>query len=389
MDVKWIDKSEQLIPIIERFSQLDRVAVDLEGDGIFRYRARLCVLQLASVDEIILVDTLAVDPLEHLGTFLSASGPLKVMHDMSFDARLLRDHGIILGSVFDTSISARFLGEKATGLSSLISSRVGVKLKKEHQMADWGARPLSKEKLEYLASDVRYLFQLHDSLVHDMEKAGIVGEVFEETLYALERGTLPVSDPGPGWVKMKGARDLRPGELAVLRQLALTREELAMERNVPPARMLNDRLLLLIARKPPKDIYQFRRLRELSNTRNRELVKPLFQAVERGRSEGEVPVEEMKLLQNKTRTPDAEKRRERRKMEEALRTWRKSISKSLKLNSQVVLPGHCLRDLLTLKPKSIKELRTIPGIGKQRVEKYGEQLLHLFNKDYTNERHES
>ena len=87
----------------------ERVALDVEGDGLFRYRARLCTVQLATRERIAVVDTLEIQP-QLLAPLVEEGGPEKVIHDASFDVRLLRDVGLRFHGLFDTSVAARYLG---------------------------------------------------------------------------------------------------------------------------------------------------------------------------------------------------------------------------------------------------------------------------------------
>ena len=117
-----------------------RLSFDTEGDGLFRYRTRLCMMQLGCAEQVTLIDTLAFDALPIFEELLGPQGPEKIVHDASFDARVLCAQGIRLGRVFDTAVAARFLGLKSTGLSSLLASFFQIELPKDKQQADWGAR---------------------------------------------------------------------------------------------------------------------------------------------------------------------------------------------------------------------------------------------------------
>ena len=54
-----ITTHDALSKVAERLERVDRFALDLESNGMFAYRATLCVLQIAAGDEIWIVDTLA------------------------------------------------------------------------------------------------------------------------------------------------------------------------------------------------------------------------------------------------------------------------------------------------------------------------------------------
>src|SRR5690349_14549323 len=107
-----------LAALAARAARAPRIAIDVEANGLFAYRAALCTVQLAFPEgddrAIAVIDTLAVDPAP-LAAVLGPEGPVKVLHDLTFDARLLAEAGAPLGRVRDTSVTARLLGIAATG----------------------------------------------------------------------------------------------------------------------------------------------------------------------------------------------------------------------------------------------------------------------------------
>ena len=73
-----------------------------------------------------------------------------MLHDFTFDAKLLAECGVELGNLRDTSVLAKMLGRKATGLASLLASELGLVVSEELQQHDWTKRPLGARELEYL-----------------------------------------------------------------------------------------------------------------------------------------------------------------------------------------------------------------------------------------------
>src|SRR5580698_8867778 len=92
-----VGREDQLEASTRRALRADRLALDLEASGMFAYRARICVAQLAWEDEVVLIDTLAV-PVPALRQLLGPEGPVKIVHDVGFDARLLAEEGVDLGT---------------------------------------------------------------------------------------------------------------------------------------------------------------------------------------------------------------------------------------------------------------------------------------------------
>jgi ATP-dependent DNA helicase RecQ len=60
---------------------------------------------------------------------------------------------------------------------------------------------------------------------------------------------------------------------------------------------------------------------------------------------------------------------------EALRAWRREVSREHGVPAYTVFHDSTLRELARVRPKSLSELRSISGIGATKLERYGEALL--------------
>ena len=60
---------------------------------------------------------------------------------------------------------------------------------------------------------------------------------------------------------------------------------------------------------------------------------------------------------------------------EALRVWRREVSKQHGVPAYTVFHDSTLRELARVRPQSLEELRSISGIGATKLERYGEALL--------------
>jgi len=346
------------------------LALDTEGDGMFRYRTQLCTVQLCAGERIAVIDTLAVSAAPLLSHVLGREGPEKIIHDASFDARILFAHGVLLGNVFDTAVAARFLGFASTGLSSLLLKLFGVHLPKHQQQADWGRRPIDAEAMRYLEDDVRYLPALFARLLEQVRARDIEPEVREECAYLLGEAQRP--EPAEAaWMRVKGSA-LRPApERARLYELAEARELLARERDVPPARLLASELLLRMAQESTVDSATIRRL--LGN--KVELAPALELALARAQGIADAPREQVERMLPAPPSPAELVRRKRRKA--WLSEFRAKEAKAREVDLQVVLPGHCLSDIVDLERLDAASLRAVRGFGQCRFERYGAQLLQM------------
>src|SRR5579859_912294 len=184
--MRVVRAESDLRALVREAAGAPRVAVDLEASGMFAYRAAVCTVQLAwgEGEARAVVDAMAT-PIAPLAGLLGEDGPVKIVHDVAFDARMLAEAGVPLGNVHDTSLAARMLGRAATGLASLLESELGVRIGKAMQHHDWRIRPLDDAMLAYLAADVAHLAALEGALWREVEARGIEDAVLEETRYRL------------------------------------------------------------------------------------------------------------------------------------------------------------------------------------------------------------
>lgn len=379
--VHVVDDPRALDELVARLVGERCVALDAEAAGMFAYRTELCALQIGLGDgSAYVVDPLAVG-VEPLAEVLASEGLVKVVHDVSFDARLLGARGLPLRGVRDTAITARFLGEQSTGLAALAEKYLGVRLDKSHQHHDWRKRPFGERELTYLRDDVAHLLALAEALAARSEL--IEDAIDEEIRYVLASAAASASEGALLPVlRIKGAGALRDDALAVLEELAAAREILAERRDVPPGSILgNEPLVALSQARPLSRAQLLRAARRRALESDDEAVTTLLAAVARGRDRG-VPSEEItQALRKDALTKEeqiARKGRQTRLME-----WRRLEATTRAVDEQVVLPGHCLRDLVASSPATLDDLARVPGLGAFRVATYGVTLLELLQPPAT------
>ncbi len=365
-----------------------QLPIDVESNGLHAYRARLCTLQIGVVqgsddlvDPVLVVDPIVAGDhaLAPLATALGPAGPRKIVHDLAFDARMLARHDLTLGNVFDTALAARFLGVMATSLAALAESRLGVVLEKTLQHHDWGARPLTQELRPYLAADVAHLPALARSLEDELQKRDIVEEVDAETLYRLSTAlaSRDDEDPRPAYARIKGAQDLEPRSLSVLRRVADVREMIARRQDRPTFKVMGNETLLEIARSRPKNVPELGRIRGFPRQLGAVVADLFLAAVEQGASEGDIPEEERRLYLTPPQKPPREVLEARRGREQRLTGWRRTEAKRREVDEQVILPGHCLQEIANGAPASMEALRAVGGIAECRLARYGADILRL------------
>lgn len=374
MEVSLVETVDGLRDVAMRLRDADRIACDIEADGLFRYRAKVCVLQLSTDTHAFVIDTLAAWDASVMQAVLGNEGPRKVIHDLSFDARLLREAGVALGNVVDTSIAARFLGEKSLGLGSLLSSRLGVTVAKDRQKQDWSRRPLQADDINYLVGDVAHLFVLADKLQADVDERGIAREVEMETEYMLQRALVePSIEATPAWAKVKGAREQAPVVRAVLRELLSVRDAEARRHDVPPFKIVGEDSLIQASLKRPTTQDALTAV-GFRGAHVRASMPHWLDAIRRGIQQGDVPPAE--TVEDATPRPSRAQRDRSKAREAALKAWRAQVAKARGVEIQVVLPGHCLTDVVNADINTPADLSQIVGLGAFRIERDGAALVN-------------
>ncbi len=367
-----VTREDELRTVATRLLRANRVAVDIESNGLFKYKATLCTMQLATADEVVVVDTLAT-PLAALAEVLGPKGPRKIVHDVAFDARILAEANLVLANVLDTSLAARMLGRSATGLASLVASELGISMDKKLQHHDWTERPIKSQQLRYLAEDVVHLEALAGRLWKEVEERGIADAVEEETRYRLTQAVAGAGmvDPRPPYIRLKGIDRVPKEELPILRRLAEIRENKAKKLDVPPYKVIGPDVLFAIARAKPRTMDELARIKGATGGhRARSLGPSMLEAVAAGLADGGFPDAERAMLE-KPRPPSTVIKA-RRAREGRLTSWRKAEAKRRGVDEQVVLPGHCLQDLADLPDEAtLDEIAAVPGIGAFRLERDG------------------
>ena len=176
-----------------------RVAVDTEFMSERRYRALLCLVQVAvpdpEGDDGVRTDVL--DPLEGgfdpapLAEALADPSIEVVMHAGRQDIALLRrDWKTEVHGLFDTQVAAAFLGlGPQEGYESLVRRVLGIKLKGGEGFTRWDRRPLTDDQLSYARADASRLLALGEELQQRLEERERLEWALEECRPSSSRAT--------------------------------------------------------------------------------------------------------------------------------------------------------------------------------------------------------
>jgi ribonuclease D len=265
-----IETAERLEEVIAAAHSAGRVALDTEFLRERTYRARLCVVQVATADEVFVIDALAKLDLEGLAHLVDDEGVEIVVHAGKQDFDLLfEDFGVVPRRVFDVQVAAGFAGFGASlALGRLVEDVVGQKLEKGETYTDWCRRPLTDAQLHYAANDVQWLLPAADILLDKLRGQGRIEWAAEE-MRVLEDVRTYGTVPEEAWRKVSGRGTLSARQTAVLKAVAKWREGTAARRNLPRSWVVKDPTLIEMARRAPKSVRALKAIRGL-NTREAE-----------------------------------------------------------------------------------------------------------------------
>jgi ribonuclease D len=251
-DAIWVDKNEEFPALARTLQSKSLIGLDTEFLRERTFFPKLCLLQLAAAGDIWCIDTLRGGSLEQLVPALTAPDTRKVIHAarQDLEAFYLATKRVI-SPVFDTQIAAGCVGMKPqVGYAELVKTLLDVTIPKGQTRTDWSKRPLTREQLDYAADDVLYLGEIAERLSARLQELGREHWAAEDCA-ALEDPSLYEPDPATAWERLKGVSQLDPKPRARAKSIAVWREKLARERDLPRAWILSDAALFAVAHANP------------------------------------------------------------------------------------------------------------------------------------------
>jgi ribonuclease D len=276
-----------------------RLGIDTEFMSEGRYRALLCLTQVAVADpeeetgiRTILIDGLGNADVQPLAELLADPDIEIVLHAGRQDVAILRRAWQTeVVNIFDTQIAAGFAGESAqSGYGNLIGSILGQRVGKTASYTRWDARPLTAEQLSYAAEDVAHLLQLADELQRRLNESARVEWAFEECR-RLE-GATDERDPDTAWERLPRVNQLDPRSRAVAKRLAAWRERTASAEDRPVGSVLQDPPLVELAKRHPSDPSGVAQIRGVHQSIVKRRGAAIIEAIAAGLQDEPIPREE-------------------------------------------------------------------------------------------------
>jgi ribonuclease D len=358
--------------MVESLISATRIAIDMEADSLYHYYEKVCLIQFSTDSETYILDPLAITEIAQLAPILANPMVEKVFHAAGYDVHCLRrDFGFSFTNIFDTHVAAQLLGYEFLGLSSLMEQLLGIHHSKRRQRDDWSRRPLISEQLEYAAMDTHHLLRLRDALAAELQEKGRLSWALEEfeTVAAIERPEKEFD--AEGFRRIKGSRELPPQDLAVLRALYLLRDTIARKLDVPPFKVLNNSVLIELARRPPAAPREMFNRPGISYRVARRFAGDILKTIAQARRKDPA------FLETPPRKNWRPVSRATKQRLEALRLWRQEKALQLNLHVGIVFPANVLENLAVTSPTDVDELARLPGMRQWRVREFGAEITEI------------
>jgi len=333
----YIDTQELLATAVHELARAEVVAFDLECDNnIYHYGTRVCLMQFATPRATYLIDTIVGLDLAPIRALMENPKIEKIVHDTDFDLRALdAEFGWRPVHLFDTKAAARLLGHAHFGIAALLAHYFDVHHSKQHQRADWSRRPLDPSIRAYAAGDVHYLIALRARLGEELEARGRMAWAREE----FERGAATRFEPDtrPLFARVKHAHALEGRQLALLNELAIERDAIARDLNMPVFKIIADERLVALVKELSAPGAQFDSVGGMHPYLCGKGRARFVQAMERGLRAASLawPRAGSRAL----------RRHESSKMLAALKQWRRDIAAEVGIDPDVLIPQTALRHL--------------------------------------------
>ncbi|HEX9022332.1 MAG TPA: HRDC domain-containing protein [Geobacteraceae bacterium] len=358
-----------LLGLVTRLGREPLLAVDLEADSLHHYHEKVCLVQVSTPGESVIIDPLALPDLSPLAPVLGDPAIRKIFHGADYDIRSLhRDFGIEVHNLFDTMIACQFLGEKEVGLAAVLLKRFGVELDKRYQKADWSKRPLPVEMIEYAVRDTSLLIELYGQLAEELRGKGRLAWVEEESrLLTGVRAATRENDSF--YLRFKGAARMDPRTLAVLEELLCLRDVLASERDLPPFKILGNETVRQVAEKKPHRFTDLEGIVGLPPKIRKRYGQQIIDASERAMA---LPADRLPSYPRPQRFVKDRLKEERVR---ELKQWRETKAAELGIEAGILVNNSLLEAIAEASLRGETDRTTIPSMKQWQMEAFGTELM--------------
>jgi len=351
------------------------IAVDVEADSMYHFKEKVCLIQLATKKEHVVIDPLQIQDLSSLNILFLNSDIKKIFHGADFDVRsLYRDFNIKIKNLFDTQLASMFLGIRETSLAAVIKERFEISLDKRCRKKDWSKRPLPEDMIEYAVKDTIYLIKLAAILDKELKKNGRSSWVHEECeILSKVRPSLPNSEPL--FMRFKGSGRLNSKSLSVLEALLQLRLSMAEKKDKPLFKIIGNNSIMKIVKEKPVNKRQLEKIKALSQKQIDMYGDAIVRVVKNSLM---LPAADLPVYPRRKAPvlpPEVPLRAK------AIKRWRDSKAKEIGLEPSIVCNKSIINSIAIQNPAYLKDFLKIKEMKKWQKKEFGRDIVSILKNE--------
>ncbi|AZZ95969.1 ribonuclease D [Pseudoalteromonas sp. R3] len=299
MQYQFIQQQAELDAFIGKISDSQVLAIDTEFMRRRTLYPEIALIQVYDGEHLALIDPLSELDFSGLWHLLRDEGIVKVLHSPSEDIEVFQKFaGFVPTPLFDTQFALQLLGEgNCVGFANMVKNMLDIELDKSMSRTDWLKRPLQASQLEYAAADVFYLLPCYKEINSKISGRGLREIVISESqLIAAKRA---YRTPNAYlYLNIKNVWQLKPRDLAVLRELASWRQNKAEKKNLALNFVLKEHNMVEIAKRRPSSLNSLRNVPGVEPMEVSRSGKEIIACIEKGKAvpETELPTRVQRLI---------------------------------------------------------------------------------------------
>ncbi|QUI68314.1 ribonuclease D [Pseudoalteromonas sp. M8] len=259
MQYQVIESQTALDEFVLSISKAKVLAVDTEFMRRRTLYPEIALLQIFDGNHLALIDPLADMDFSRLWTLFSDTNVLKVLHSPSEDIEVfLKFAGFIPSPIFDTQFALQLLGEgSCIGFANMVKQLRDVDIDKSESRTDWLRRPLTQSQLDYAACDVYHLLPCFETIQARVNEKQLFNIVLQESELLAQKRSFRQPDEVL-YLDVKNVWQLKPRDLATLKELAAWRRAKAEKKNLALNFVLKEHNMVEIAKRRPSSLGSLR-----------------------------------------------------------------------------------------------------------------------------------
>lgn len=261
MQYQLIQTQVQLNTFVEQIQNKPILAIDTEFMRRRTLYPEVALIQVFDGEHLALIDPLAELSLFDFWQVLKDPAVLKVLHSPSEDIEVFQKYaGFVPAPLFDTQFALQLLGEgNCMGFALMVKTLLGIEIDKSESRTNWLQRPLTTKQLDYAAADTFHLLPCFELIIDRINEADLFEIVLDESELIANKRAFQTPDELL-YKDIKNAWQLRPHELAVLKELAIWRRNKAIRKNLALNFVLKEHNMTEIAKRGPSSLNSLRQI---------------------------------------------------------------------------------------------------------------------------------